>query len=95
MDTAQLKELKQQAEGLIRQSGFLLSEQERLDFLGGHGGSHAYLVHEFVTAIAENRQPAVNAWEAARYMVMGVMAHKSALKDGELLDVPDFGDAPK
>ena len=72
-----------------------LSEQERKDFLGGHGGSHAYLVHEFVSAILENRQPAINIWEAARYMVMGVMAHKSALKDGETLDVPDFGDAPK
>ncbi len=71
-----------------------ISEQERLDFLGGHGGSHAYLVHEFVSAIAEDRRPAINVWEAVRYMTMGVMAHKSALKDGELLDVPDFGDAP-
>ena len=64
------------------------------NFYGGHGGSHAYLVHEFVDAIAHNRQPAINIWEAARYMVMGVMAHKSALRDGETLDVPDWGDAP-
>lgn len=71
-----------------------LSAQERKDFLGGHGGSHAYLVHEFVSAVAEERQPAINIWEAARYMIMGVMAHKSALADGETLDVPDFGDAP-
>ncbi|MDD5677227.1 MAG: Gfo/Idh/MocA family oxidoreductase [Kiritimatiellae bacterium] len=62
---------------------------------GGHGGSHPYLVHEFVDAIAHNRQPAINIWEAARYMVMGVMAHKSALQDGKTLDVPDWGDAPK
>jgi hypothetical protein len=72
-----------------------LSEQELHDFLGGHGGSHAYLVHEFVSAVVEDRQPAINIWEASRYMVMGVMAHKSALRDGETLDVPDFGDAPK
>jgi len=65
------------------------------NFYGGHGGSHAYLVHEFVEAIAENRTPATNAWEAARYMAAGVMAHKSALRDGEPLDVPDWGDAPK
>ncbi|HJN17778.1 MAG TPA: Gfo/Idh/MocA family oxidoreductase [Armatimonadota bacterium] len=65
------------------------------DFVpSGHGGSHPYLVHEFVEAVAQNRQPAINAWEAARYMAMGVMAHKSALKDGERLDVPDWGDAP-
>jgi predicted dehydrogenase len=72
-----------------------LSAQERKDFLGGHGGSHAYLVHEFVDAVAHDRVPAVNAWEAARYMAAGVMAHKSALKDGELLEVPDWGDAPE
>ncbi len=59
----------------------------------GHGGSHPYLVHEFVDAIANGRQPAINIWEAARYMAMGVMAHKSSLKDGETLSVPDWGDA--
>jgi hypothetical protein len=64
------------------------------NFYGGHGGSHAYLAHEFVDAIAHNRTPATNAWEAARYMAAGVMAHKSALRDGEILDVPDWGDAP-
>ena len=64
------------------------------DFYGGHGGSHAYLVHEFVDAIAHDRVPAVNVWEAARYMAAGVMAHKSALREGELLPVPDWGDAP-
>ncbi|HOF86856.1 MAG TPA: Gfo/Idh/MocA family oxidoreductase [Armatimonadota bacterium] len=60
----------------------------------GHGGSHAYLVHEFVDAIAHGRRPAINAWDAARYTAAGVMAHKSALKDGEVLAVPDWGDAP-
>jgi predicted dehydrogenase len=59
----------------------------------GHGGSHPYLVHEFVDAVANRRQPAINIWEASRYMAMGVMAHKSALKDGETLKVPDWGDA--
>lgn len=62
--------------------------------LGGHGGSHAYLVDEFVMACCENRAPKVNAWEAARYMAAGVTAHKSAVKGGELLKVPDWGDAP-
>lgn len=64
------------------------------DVYGGHGGSHAYLVHEFVDAIAHHRQPAINIWEAARYMAMGVMAHKSALQEGATLAVPDWGDAP-
>ena len=60
----------------------------------GHGGSHPYLVHEFVDAVAHDRVPAINIWEAVRYMAMGVIAHKSALADGEPLDVPDWGDAP-
>jgi hypothetical protein len=84
-------------EAFIMASDHTLSANDvkNIDFTPkGHGGSHPYLVHEFVSAVAEDRVPAINAWEAARYMAMGVMAHKSALKDGELLDVPDWGDAP-
>jgi len=73
-----------------------LQNVDNLDFTHrGHGGSHPYLVHEFIDAVANNRQPAINIWEAAHYMAMGVMAHKSALKDGELLDVPNWGFAPE
>jgi len=60
----------------------------------GHGGSHPYLAHEFVDAVAHNRQPAINVWEAVRYMAMGIAAHQSALRDGETVTVPDWGDAP-
>ncbi|MGI6496955.1 MAG: Gfo/Idh/MocA family oxidoreductase [Kiritimatiellia bacterium] len=60
----------------------------------GHGGSHPYLVHEFVDAVAHDRIPAIHVWEAVRYMAMGVAAHQSALKDGETVSVPDWGDAP-
>lgn len=71
------------------------SELLSMDFVPhGHGGSHPYLVHEFVDAIAHDRMPAINVWEAVRYMAMGVAAHQSALKDGETVNVPDWGDAP-
>ncbi len=71
------------------------NDLQNMDFVPhGHGGSHPYLVNEFVDAVVAKRRSAINAWEAARYMAMGVMAHKSALKDGETLDVPDWGDAP-
>lgn len=70
------------------------SASKTSDFYGGHGGSHAYLVHEFVEAIAAGRAPAINAWEAVRYMAAGAVAHQSALKGGEVLEVPDWGDAP-
>jgi predicted dehydrogenase len=70
------------------------SVSQTSDFYGGHGGSHAYLVHEFVDAVAHDRHPAINVWEAVRYMAAGAAAHKSALRDGEILEVPDWGDAP-
>ena len=69
---------------------------QNMDFTPrGHGGSHPYLVHEFVEAISQDRQPPINIWEAARYMAMGITAHQSALQDGERLAVPDWGDAPQ
>ena len=71
------------------------ADLQNLDFNPqGHGGSHPYLVHEFVEAVAHELQPAISIWEAVRYMAMGVTAHQSALRDGERLDVPDWGDAP-
>lgn len=62
---------------------------------GGHGGSHAYLVHEFVRSIVEDRHPRINVWEAMRYFVPGLLAHESAMRGGERLSIPDFGDAPE
>ena len=61
----------------------------------GHGGSHPYLVHEFVTSVYERRQPLVNAWEAGHYMAMGMAANRSARRDGELTPVQDWGFAPE
>jgi predicted dehydrogenase len=57
---------------------------------GGHGGSHGYLMNEFVTAILENRQPLVNVAWALNMTVAGIVAHQSALKGGELLKIPQY-----
>jgi predicted dehydrogenase len=62
---------------------------------GGHGGSHAYLVHEFVDACNRGRLPRIHVWEAVRYLAPGVVAHMSALRDGELLKIPDWGGPPQ
>jgi predicted dehydrogenase len=58
---------------------------------GGHGGSHGPLANEFVTSILEDRQPLVNIHEALAMTVPGIVAHRSALKDGERLQIPQFG----
>ena len=60
-----------------------------------HLGSHPFLVDDFVRAVVENKLPPNNAWDAARYMIPGLIAHESALRGGELLDIPDLGNAPE
>ena len=57
---------------------------------GGHGGSHGHLCHEFVTAILEDRQPVIDVSMALNLTVAGVVAHQSALKDGERMTVPQY-----
>ncbi|MEA2735879.1 MAG: hypothetical protein QOE14_2330 [Humisphaera sp.] len=57
---------------------------------GGHGGSHGYLMNEFVTAILQDRKPLVDIAQALNMTVSGIVAHQSALKDGELLKIPQY-----
>lgn len=57
---------------------------------GGHGGSHGPLMNEFITAILQDREPLVNIYEALAMTVPGIIAHQSALKDGERLKIPQY-----
>jgi predicted dehydrogenase len=57
---------------------------------GGHGGSHGHLGHEFVMSILENRKPLIDIGWALNMTVPGIIAHESALKDGELLKIPQY-----
>lgn len=57
---------------------------------GGHGGSHGYLMDEFVTAILTDRKPLVDIAQALNMTVSGIVAHSSALKDGETLKIPQY-----
>jgi predicted dehydrogenase len=57
---------------------------------GGHGGSHGQLMNDFVLAILEDRQPIVDIAQALNMTVAGVVAHQSALKDGELMKIPQY-----
>ena len=59
-----------------------------------HFNSHPFLVDDFVRAVVDDKLPPNNAWDAARYMIPGLIAHESSLRDGELMDVPDLGGAP-
>jgi len=57
---------------------------------GGHGGSHGQLTNEFITAILEDRKPLVDIIQALNMTVAGIVAHRSALRDGELIKIPQF-----
>ena len=56
----------------------------------GHEGSHAFLTHEFIEALTQNRKPTVNIKEALAYTVPGIVAHQSALKGGQQLKIPQL-----
>lgn len=58
--------------------------------LGGHGGSHGYLTNEFIHAILEDREPLIDIAMALNLTVSGIVAHQSAMKDGELMKIPQF-----
>jgi predicted dehydrogenase len=60
----------------------------------GHGGTHKYMADDFCKAAFTGKLSPTNAWVAARYNIPGLIAHQSALKDGESMSVPDFGDSP-
>jgi predicted dehydrogenase len=57
----------------------------------GHGGSHPHLAHEFVRSIIEEREPFPNALQSANFTAVGICAHESALRGGERILLPDFG----
>jgi predicted dehydrogenase len=56
----------------------------------GHGNSHTFLAAEFINALVEGREPAVDVYEALAMTVPGIVAHQSSLKNGEQLKVPGF-----
>jgi predicted dehydrogenase len=59
----------------------------------GHDGSHSFLTHEFIDALTHGRRPAVDVYEALAYTVPGIIAHESALRNGELLKIPQYDPA--
>jgi predicted dehydrogenase len=76
----------------IRKFTRSIQDAEHLSFIqgGGHGGSHPHLVHEFVSALVEDRDPWPNAVQSANWTCVGICAHGSALKGGEIVRLPAF-----
>ena len=49
------------------------------------------MVHEFITAFLEDRDPFPNVEQSANWTSVGICAHQSALNGGQIVLVPDFG----
>lgn len=56
----------------------------------GHGGSAVFISAEFVNALLEDREPAIDLYDSLAMTVPGIVAHQSALREGEQLPVPVF-----
>jgi len=69
-----------------------LAKKTHLSFTqgAGHGGSHPHLVHEFLSARIEGRDPFPNAKQSANCTCVGLCAHESALKGGTIVKLPGF-----
>lgn len=67
-------------------------EHQHLSFTqgAGHGGSHPHLVHEFVDALVNKRDPYPDAVQSANITCVGILAHKSAMHGGKIIPLPPF-----
>jgi predicted dehydrogenase len=76
----------------IRQFTSTIQDAEHLSFIqgAGHGGSHPHMVHEFISALVEDRDPWPNAVQSANWTSVGICAHESALQGGKVIPLPDF-----
>jgi predicted dehydrogenase len=65
---------------------------QHLSFIqgAGHGGSHPHLVHEFIGALTEKRDPFPNAHQSANITCVGILAHESAMHAGKQMFLPEF-----
>ena len=76
----------------IRKFTQTIEDADHLSFVqgGGHGGSHPHMVHEFLSSLLEDRDPRPNAVVSANWTCVGICAHESAVKGGELVRLPEF-----
>lgn len=76
----------------IRQFTTTIQDAEHLSFIqgAGHGGSHPHLANEFLSSLAQDRDPWPNAVISANWTCVGICAHQSAMKGGEIVKLPAF-----
>jgi predicted dehydrogenase len=64
----------------------------RTHIRGGAGGNfRPHMVHEFVSAILEDRAPLIAGDVAANWTAVGILAHESSMNDGAPISIPTLG----
>jgi hypothetical protein len=68
------------------------NSNQHLSFIqgAGHGGSHPHLAHNFLMSVVEKKSRYPNARQSANITCVGILAHESAMKGGEIRRLPDF-----
>ena len=56
----------------------------------GHGGSHQFMVDDFVMDAVGQRKAPMNVYDAARFTLPGILAHESAQMAGKKLEIPQL-----
>ncbi len=89
--------LPKEIQTFTRRGVYDADEKQHLSFMqgAGHGGSHPHLVHEFLSALDQDRDPFPNAVQSANWTCVGILAHESAMKGGEIIKLPAFTLAKK
>lgn len=86
------KLLPEEIQPFTTQGVYDTDDNQHLSFTqgAGHGGSHPHLVHAFVDSLITGESPYPNANQSANITCVGILAHESALRGGEIIRLPDF-----
>lgn len=57
---------------------------------GGHGTSEYYMIRDFLDALEHDTRPPIDVIRSMDFTVPGIIAHESAMSDGNWRDVPLF-----
>jgi predicted dehydrogenase len=59
-------------------------------YVGLHGTSEYYLIRDFIDSIENKTKPPIDVIRSVEFTIPGIIAHESALNNGEWKDVPQY-----
>ncbi len=57
---------------------------------GGHGGCDYIMVHQFLKAVREGKQPPIDVYDAVTWSAIVPLSMKSVAQHGQVVEFPDF-----